>query len=169
MIFSLRTLSRFSPAGLLISLSLLTACQSTPTIPSIGYINAKRVMQQYHGTAAHRQVIERQAGRWQRSLDSLTAVLHQQQLPPAQQAAQVSRYREVLQQRVRQAGEEADQQLIQEVNAYLKQFGAQHHYAYILGATEGGNIVYADSANNLTVKVVKELNQQYDQQHRTSK
>ncbi|QKG55118.1 OmpH family outer membrane protein [Hymenobacter sp. BRD67] len=153
----------------MLGLALLTACQPTSPTPVIGYINAKKVMQQYHGTATHRQVIEQQALRWQRSLDSLTSALHQQQLPPAQQTTQVGHYRELLQQRVRQAGEAADQQLIQEVNAYLKQFGAQHHYTFILGATESGNIVYADSANDVTARVIVGLNQQYDHQRRPSR
>lgn len=146
--------------------ALLPACTTPGARPPLGYINSPQVMQQYHGTAARRQAIELQARGWQRSLDSLIAT--QGTSPNGRQIEQVARYRAALQKRVLTAGQQADQQLLQEVNAYLKEYGKAHGYDFIFGATESGNIVYANQTKDLTADVLRELNQTFDQRQKSS-
>lgn len=130
----------------------------------MGYIDSTQVMQEYRGTKARRHQIDLQARTWQRSLDSLIAA------PGAateqRRTQQVTQYRAELQQRVLAAGQQADQELVKEVNAYLKEYGKAQGYDFIFGATESGSIVYANEAKNLTADIVRELNQRYDQRHR---
>lgn len=149
---------------LLVLLPALAACTHTSDVPSTGYVNSTQVMQRYHGTLAKRRQIEAQARRWQRSLDSLTAAL-----PAARAAAQgpegapVARYRATLQQKLQAASQQADRELLTDVNRYLKEYGQQHHYDFIFGANESGTIVYAAPGKDLTDEVLRGLNQQYDQ------
>ena len=152
---------------LLFFLPWLTACHDASRPLSLAYINSPQIMQRYHGTLAQRQLIEASATRWQRSLDSLTATLTTLRTarPSQQQQAQLARYRVTLQEKIQSASQEADQALLQEVNQYLKAYGAAHSYDFIFGANESGNIVYAVSGKDLTEEVLQGLNQQYDQRH----
>ena len=157
---------RITVLGLCAITGLFAGCQPSPSNPTIGYIDSTRLMREYHGTQTRRQIIERQAQGWQRSLDSLIAG---QPPAPASQGPVVARYRAELQERVLKAGQQADQELLQEVNAYLKEYGQAKGYDFIFGATESGNIVYANQAKNLTADVLRELNQRYDQRHPTAR
>ncbi len=141
----------------------LAACTRPSDAPLTGYINSTRMMQQYHGTVAQRREMAVHATRWQRSLDSLTAAPGTTRLPAAEQAACVARYRSALQQKLQAASQQADQELLKEVNRYLKEYGQQHHYDFIFGANEGGTIVYAAPGKDLTDDVLRGLNHQYDQ------
>lgn len=123
-------------------------------------------MQQYHGTAAKRQLIQVKAKVWGQSIDSLTTALAAQRLPPAEQEKRVGRYRSVLQQKMQLATQQADQELLKEVNDYLKSYGKTKQYDFILGANESGSIVYAAPGRDLTQEVLRGLNQAYDQRQR---
>lgn len=143
----------------------LTAC-SRPNPPLIiGFINSSKVMQQYHGTAAKRHQLELFAIRWQRSLDSLTTALGAARLSVTERELRVNRYRVMLQQKLQAASQQADQELLREVNQYLKTYGESQHYNFILGANESGNIVYAAPDKDLTLAIIRGLNQQYDRLH----
>ena len=143
----------------------LAACHSNSPTLSLAYINSILVMQQYHGTLIKRQQLEVKTKSWQHSLDSLTTALGASRLPAAAQQVQIVHYRAVLQQKVQAASEQADQELIKEVNQYLKEYGRSKQYDFILGANESGNIVYATPSKDLTSDVLRGLNQQYDQHH----
>ena len=149
-------------------LPLLVACSQTPPPLSLAYINSTLLMQQYHGTAAKRQLIQANAKAWEHSIDSLTTALAAQRLSPAEQEKQVGGYRRILQQKIQLASQQADQELLKEVNDYLKSYGKTKQYDFILGANESGNIVYAAPGRDLTQEVLRGLNQAYDQrQHQT--
>lgn len=144
-------------------LALLGSSCTQPRAAAIGYINSPQVMRQYHGTRDRRQTIEAQAQGWQRSLDSLIAAPGAAAGP--RRTPQVNQYRAELQQRVLAAGQQADQELMKEVNSFLKSYGKAQGYDFIFGANESGNIVYAAESKDLTAEVVAGLNRAYDQRH----
>lgn len=155
--FSAAKLSKLT-AGLAL---VLAACTSQTHLT--GFINTPRLMQQYHGTATKRKELARAAAIWQHSLDSLAVTVAA--LRPASPAAQthLARYRTELQQKIQVASQQSDQALLQEVNAFLKTYGKTHHFDFIFGANESGNIVYADDSKDLTAEVLAGLNREYDQ------
>jgi outer membrane protein len=124
-------------------------------------------MQQYHGTAAKRHQVEEQARVWQNSLDSLSAKLSPN-LSAAEQEARLAPQRSRYQQSLQKVSQTADQELLSDVNAYIKRFGETNKYELIFGATESGNVVYAAPANDLTQEIIEGLNQQYDKRHTDS-
>lgn len=158
---------RFLTALPCLLLPWLAACTGPEAKLAIGYINSPRIMQQYHGTQTQRQRVAAQAQVWQRSLDSLTAQLGAAALPATARQAQVASYRALLRQKIQAASQQADQQLLREVNAYLKKYGAAHRYDFIFGANESGNIVFAADSRDLTAEVLVGLNQEYDTRRAT--
>jgi len=154
----------------LLFLTVFAVCSACTTQnSSIAFINTPRLMQQYHGTAIKRQEIAHAAAIWQRSLDSLTAVVSALRPASAARQEQLARYRVALQQRIQAASSQSDQVLLNEVNAYLKTYGKTHGFDFILGANESGNIVYAADSQDLTNSVLTGLNREYDQYHSPSR
>ncbi|MCR5886650.1 OmpH family outer membrane protein [Hymenobacter sp. J193] len=130
------------------------------------YINPVKLVDGYHGTAPHRQQLLTANQAWQANLDSLARELQAQ--PAAQRAAkeqELLRYREAAQQKAQAEEARVQQALLEEINAYIKQYGKEHDYAFIFGATNQGNIVYAAESTDLTNEILAGLNQQYDAQH----
>lgn len=82
---------------------------------------------------------------------------------------QLLRYREAIQQQAQRENQRLTQAVLAEINAYIKQYGKEKHYTFILGATESGNIVYAADGTDITDDVLKGLNAQYDRQHPATK
>ena len=118
-------------------LLLVTACQRQP---SIGYVNPNKLMQGYHGATAQHAVFKAKALGWQQRIDSLGRELQALgSAPPATRAAkeqQLGRYREAIEQQARQENERLTKAVLEEVNAYLKQYGKAKGYACLLGATD---------------------------------
>jgi len=54
------------------------------------------------------------------------------------------------------------QTVINDINDYVKEYGKEHGYKIIFGASGGGNIMYADDSSDLTNEVLKGLNSEYE-------
>ena len=135
------------------------------------YVNPAELMQGYHGAKAQHEVFQAKARDWQQRIDSLSTELQTLgQVPSATRAAkeqQLLHYREAVQQQAQQENQRLTQAVLAEINTYIKRYGKQHDYTFILGATVSGNIVYADDEANITDDVLNGLNKQYDRQHST--
>jgi outer membrane protein len=74
-------------------------------------------------------------------------------------------YRE-LQQRFSQQQVAQNQQysetIWKQINQYTMEFGKQHGYDYIFGATGNGSLMYARDAEDVTKEVLKFINQKYE-------
>lgn len=54
-----------------------------------------------------------------------------------------------------------NEQILNQINQYLKDYGKQNKYAYILGADGGGTLMYADETNDITEAIVSYINEKY--------
>lgn len=145
---------------------MLCACTAHHT----SFINPNKLVDGFHGAHARKQAFLTQAKTWQANLDSLSAEMAA--LPPAQAKAkeqQFQQYRQAIQQKARAEEARVNQEILAEINAYIKQYGKEKGYDFILGATDNGNIVYAAEGKDITDDVLVGLNKQYDQQHPTRK
>ena len=125
---------------LVILLVFFSGCKSN----TAGYINPGKLVEGYHGAAPRRQALMSQARVWQANLDSLSTELAA--LPPAQKAAREQeflQYRETVQQKALAEEARVQQEILGEINVYIKQYGKEKGYEFIFGATDQGNIVYA--------------------------
>lgn len=149
-----------------------------------GYINPVEVTHQYDGLKAKLQQFQATVAPWQANIDTLTAELNRAsaryeaekpKLPPkeaegrraalAQQEQQLVQYREAVTQKATAERQRLDKEALDEINAYIKEYGKREGYDFILGATTSGNIVYAAEGTDITADVLKGLNERYRQQH----
>lgn len=137
------------------------------------YVNPNKLLQGYHGAIAQHELFKAKAQSWQQRVDSLSTELQSSSKSPAATRAtkeqQLLRYRDVIQQQAQQENQRLTKTVLDEINAYLKQYGKEKGYTFILGATENGNIVYAADGTDITDDVLKGLNAQYDRQHPTTR
>ncbi len=135
----------------------------------IHYVNPNKLVQGYHGATAQHELLQSKVQAWQQRIDSLSTELQAiSEAPVATRAAkeqQLLRYRDAIQQQAQQENQRVTKAVLDEINAYLKQYGKDHSYTFILGATESGNIVYAAEGTDISEEVVKGLNAQYERQH----
>jgi outer membrane protein len=126
-------------------------------------------MQGYHGATAQHEAFIGKAKLWQQRVDSLSKELAA--LGTASTALRTSReqqllrYRDAIQQQAQQEDQHLTKAILSEINAYIKQYGKEHGYTFILGANEGGNIVYAAEGTDISDDILKGLNAQYDRQY----
>jgi outer membrane protein len=129
------------------------------------YINPTKLMQGYQGAIVKHEAFTAKTKVWQLNLDSLTTEISS--LPPsATKARQVKeqqylQYREAIQQQAAAEQQRLDKEVLEEMNAYIKQYGKEKGYDFILGATDNGNIVYAAEDTDVTDEILVELNKQY--------
>ncbi len=147
-------------------LFLLTACSSKI---NVGYVNPNKLLQGYHGATIQHELFKAKAQSWQQRIDSLGTELQSLSKVSASvrvnKEQQLIRYRAAIQQQAQQENQLLTKAVLDEINAYLKQYGKDKGYTFILGATESGNIVYAADGTDITSEVLKGLNAQYDSQH----
>lgn len=136
------------------------------------FVKPSTLVQGYHGAITQHEAFKKKAQYWQQRIDSLNTELQVLSQSPISirtaKEQQILQYRSAIQQQAQQENQRLTQQVLDEVNAYLKQYGKEKDYNFILGATESGNIVYAADGTDITDEVLKGLNAQYDRQHPTA-
>jgi len=168
--------------AVLVSMSLGLLCvvsaaaQGTPSV-KVGFINSRQILQQTPGYAAAESTFDREVKgfrdevqKLQRQLDSAVQAFDQQSIalsPAARQAKQkdlqeqqqrVEQRSNELQQRAQQREQELMAPIQARINAVIQGLRAEGNYAVIFdGDAQGGTIVAADPALNLTAKVMLRL------------
>jgi len=74
---------------------------------------------------------------------------------------QLADYQKAIQNKAGQEDGQMTQQVLEEVNAYIEEYGKKHGYRIIFAATEYGNIAYAVDGLNITDEVLEGLNKRY--------
>lgn len=143
---------------------LISSCSNQ----TIVYVASNKIIQGYHGTVVQHEIFQTKAKVWQQHVDSLITELQALSKTPSAHSIkekQLLRYRDAIQQQAQQENQRMTKVVLNEINVYLKQYGKEKGYTFILGATEDGNIVYAAPGTDITEDVLKGLNEQYDSQH----
>ena len=52
--------------------------------------------------------------------------------------------------------------LVKQVKTFIKDYGKQNGYTFILGANEAGSVLYGSDAKDITDKIIAELNKEED-------
>jgi outer membrane protein len=74
---------------------------------------------------------------------------------------QLANYQQATAENASKEDKEVTAKVFSEVNDFLKKYGEDHGYEYIMGATTMGNIVFAKKVHDITDEVLKKLNQEY--------
>lgn len=145
------------------------------------YVDVNKLIQGYSRTKTAKAEFDKKAtamkgnidslvGKWQNELKnyekeraSLSAnelKLKQELLANKQQ--QINGYQEAIQKQIQEEDKKITQTVINDINDYVKEYGKNHGYKIIFGASGGGNIMYAAEAADLTQDILKGLNAEYD-------
>lgn len=75
---------------------------------------------------------------------------------------QLNNYQQAIQKQIQEEDQKMTQTVVNDINAYVKEYGKSHGYPIIFGAGGSGSIMYAEEASDLTDKVLEGLNKQYE-------
>lgn len=135
-----------------------------------GYVLTDKVYQEYAGTGKQMKSLKQLRKKHQDVLDSLRLQVRKLEASPEKKPAEVEKKRKLYNrmrkefnkdlQKQKQQKEEA---LWKQINSYIRAYGDKRGYTYIHGANGSGNLMYADSARNITDEVIDYINKQYKQ------
>ncbi|MEN1784860.1 MAG: OmpH family outer membrane protein, partial [Bacteroidota bacterium] len=74
---------------------------------------------------------------------------------------QLNNYQQAIQKQIQEEDQKMTQTVINDINAYVKEYGKREGHRIIFGARGSGSIMYAEEAANLTETVLAGLNAQY--------
>ncbi|WP_281228723.1 OmpH family outer membrane protein [Flavobacterium aquiphilum] len=144
------------------------------------YVDVNKLITGYEKTKVAKAEFDKKANLMRSNVDSLVAnwqkelknyekerttfspkelKLKQELLTNKQQ--QINGYQEAIQKKIQEEDKRVTQTVINDINDYIKEYGKDHNYKIIFGASGGGNIMYADESTDLTEEVLKGLNAEY--------
>jgi len=95
-----------------------------------------------------------------KALDSLVAIAQRSNRLEAMQQVRASE--ENFRMMEQQLSDQYTQDIWKGINAHLLEFGKDKGYAYVLGASGNGNVMYADDAFNVTQEAIEYINKKYE-------
>jgi outer membrane protein len=149
----------------------------------IVYVDSVQLVNNYKGMQAARKTYQLKASTWKANIDTLvsevqnqikqyekesgkmTAKVRQlsQELIKTKQN-QLAEYQRALNTQAQQEDSKMTNEVVSQINAYLKKYGKDHGYKIVMAATEYGNIAYAEEGLDITTEVLEGLNKEYDGQ-----
>lgn len=148
--------------------------------PKIAYVQSSYLLSNYQGFKDASTNYQQKSMQWQANIDTLASELNSIQAKYQQEVKglsarekelsieliktkkqQLQQYQQGIQQKAAQEDQAMTSGVVQEVNAFLKEYGEKRNYQIIFGATDMGNIVYAREAIDLTEEVLVAINKRY--------
>jgi outer membrane protein len=167
-----------SASAIVISLIAIYLAKSSSELV---YVDVNKLITGYGKTKVAKAEFDKKANLMKANVDSLVAnwqtelknyekeraslspnelKLKQELLGNKQQ--QINGYQEAIQKKIQEEDKKVTQTVINDINDYIKEYGKDHNYKIIFGASGGGNIMYADESTDLTEEILKGLNTEYD-------
>ncbi|MCD9015475.1 OmpH family outer membrane protein [Parachryseolinea silvisoli] len=153
---------------------------SRTTADEIVYIDSVKLLNGYRGMIDARTVFQQKTVTWKANIDSLNSNVQKSILSYEKESRsmtstereltreliqtkqnQLSQYQEVLNSKAQEEDSKMTADVISQVNAYLKRYGAEHNYQIIFAANESANIAYADDSKDITGEVLDGINKEY--------
>ena len=168
------------------ALALITALVALGLIcfqkeDKVGYVYNSRILNEYKGVLEARMQYQQDLTQWQANLDTITAQLNQevatfganQNAMSKNEAAlteeliarkkqELINYKKVLEQKAADRDAEMTKSILNQIDAYVLDYGQKNGYKYLFGVTDAGNILYADEADDVTDAILEQLNHNYE-------
>jgi len=77
----------------------------------------------------------------------------------------LARVQEQLQQKATQKDAKLTEGVLNQINAFVEQYGKKHGFKIILGTNNSGTLLYADEATDITDDLLEALNKDYRGKH----
>jgi outer membrane protein len=163
-----------------IALALFISYKQFSVNQELVYVDVNVLLAEYKGMKDAKKEFEEKEKVWKANVDSLIVgfqnelktyekerskyskkelQLKQELLRNKQQ--QIDNYQRGVQKQAQDEEMKLTSGVIDEVNAFVKEYGKQHDFNIILGATSAGNILYAKEGIDITKKVIEGLNNEY--------
>jgi outer membrane protein len=159
---------------------VITSCQNNETY----YVETHILLEQYEGMKKAQLKIEAKNQEYRAGVDSLINLFQEdlksyekdrkkmstkerelkEELLHVRQK-QVASYQQAMKKKAMEEEQTIKQTHINRINDFLKNYGKEKGYQYILGANGSGNVVYAKDELNITQEVLDGLNLQYKTEH----
>ncbi len=167
-------MSALSLAGV----TVLLVLQLSLNEKQIAYVDTSKLVANYQGMIVAKKEYQKKVSVWSANIDSLKQEVNglissfnkeektlsrkekslQQELIKSKQA-QLAQYQEAIQTKAQQEDARMTQEVVAEINSFIKIYATQNGFDLILGATPNGNIAYAEEAMDVTDDLLKLLNQ----------
>lgn len=144
-------------------------------MPQIAYVDNTRLFAEFKGKKDLEARLKSSEGKYKLELDSLQIRLYATnerfQTNQNNKALQDTLWQlkrlldeknEYYKQNLSVQIQQYDSQVWKQINQYVKEFGLQQGYDYILGNAESGSLMYTSSKNDITNDVLKFINKKYE-------
>jgi outer membrane protein len=150
--------------------------------PKIAYIDTPRLVSSYAGTIEARKGVEEKISSLRNNLDTLRYELEmaindynknkskysaseglQKEQSIQNKKQQYLMYEESVNKKIGEEQRKLEHDVASKIDLYIKVYGEEHSYDYIIGATTAGNLVYAKKGNEITDDILKGLNKEYNE------
>ena len=148
---------------------------------NIVYVDSAQLVNGYKGMQAARKVYQQKASTWKANIDTLASEVQKQIMQYEKEVGkmtakekqlsqeliktkqnQLVEYQRAMNTQAQQEDGKMTEDVVTQINAYLKKYGKDHGYKIIMAATQYGNIAYADEGLDITKEVLEGLNKEYD-------
>ena len=151
----------------------------------IVYVDSMKLITNFKGAKVAKDAYEKKIAVWKANIDTLTMEtnreiakyekekkgmsareqkLSEQLIGTKQQ--QLESYRQATAENASKEDQLVTGKVFKEINDFLKQYGEQKGYEFIMAATSAGNIVFAKKGNDITDEVLEKMNAEYQSTHK---
>ena len=151
----------------------------------IVYVDSMKLITNFKGAKVAKDAYEKKIAVWKANIDTLTMEtnreiakyekekkgmsareqkLSEQLIGTKQQ--QLESYRQATAENASKEDQLVTGKVFKEINDFLKQYGEQKGYEFIMAATSAGNIVFAKKGNDITDEVLEKMNAEYQATHK---
>ena len=148
----------------------LAACQQSQ---KIAYVDNSKLLDEYQEKKDLEAMLKGKINKYQLKRDSISqafqvkAQAFEAQAKSLAPAVAQQKYSELAQESQLLVEEQAIQEesrtkmdtLLKKVKSFIKDYGKQHDYDFILGANDGGSVHYGKADKDITADIVKALNE----------
>jgi outer membrane protein len=155
------------------------------TKKEIVYVDSMKLITNYKGSKVAKEAYEKKVAVWKANIDTLTMETNREvakyekvknsmsvrekklseELITAKQQ-QLESYRQATAENASKEDKEITGKIFTEINDFLKQYGEEKGYEFIMAATNVGNIVFAKKGNDITDEVIEKMNAEYQSTHK---
>jgi len=148
--------------------------------PNFAYVNNSKLLEDYNGVKEAGLLYEERVKIWKTNLDTLESEINQEIMAYKNAFSGMStkekqlteklikrkqldytNYKNALEKNAKDVDAQLTTEVLNQIDAYLLEYGKKHKYDYVFGVTDNGNILFAKDANDITEKVLNGLNNNY--------
>ena len=167
--------------NLLITLAAFTYLFFARNSEKMAYVDSNTLLSKYQGMIEARGQYQKLAQEWQSRIDTLALEIQEELKRHEKELSKMTRkekdlsekliknkqqqlinYQQSIQEKAASEDAKMTQNVVNEVNTYLEEYGKKHTYQIIFAATNVGNILYAHEAIDITEEVLEGLNRRYN-------